>query len=147
MCQKLNSYENTADLTKLKNKENLDAALINILNRCESDGDYLSVFTYLENNNVEQPELFIKPLNHAISVVATELKYSPQSFGVENEFLGMLNVDGICHILDKQFKAYRVNFRPNMLRIKKELDKEPKAGFIEIRNKYKAAVDEWLASQ
>ncbi len=134
-------------LTKLKSKENLESELQNILNQCDENYDYLRVFAYLENNRVEHPELFIGPLNKAISKVSEELKYRLQSFGSENDFLKLLNVDGLCRILEMQFKAYNADFLPNMLKVQVELEKEPKPDFIEIRNKYKTAVKNWLDTQ
>jgi hypothetical protein len=136
-----------AALTKLKSKENLEAELQNILNKCDENYDYLRVFAYLENNRVEQPQLFIVPLNKSISKVSEELKYRLQSFGSENDFLKLLNVDGLCRILEMQFKAYKADFLPNMLKVQVELEKEPKPNFIEIRNKYKTAVKNWLDMQ
>ncbi len=136
-----------AALAKLKRIENLDSALIEILNSYESNWDYTRVYAYLENNKVEHPELFIEPLNHTISRVASELEFRLQSFSAEYDNLELLNVDGLCNILDTQFKVYKNEFRPNMLKIQEQLNKEPKPNFMEIRNRYKAAIDQWLASQ
>jgi hypothetical protein len=133
-----------AALTKLKSKENLESELLKILNQCDNNYDYLRVFAYLENNKVEQPELFIAPLNKTIYKVSEELKYRLQSFGSENDFLKLLNVDGLCRILEMQFKTCKADFIPNMLKVQAELEKEPKPDFIEFRNKYKAAVKNWL---
>ena len=131
-----------AALTKLKTKKNFESELLNILN--DDQKDYRRVIAYLENNKVEHPELFITPLNKTIVIITEQLKYKLHSFGSENDFLELLNVDGLCHVLDTQFKAYKEDFRPNMLLMQTELEKEPKPDFIEIRNKYKSSVENWL---
>lgn len=135
-----------AALTKLQTKENLESELLNILNKSDENNDYFRVLGYLENNKIEHPELFIQPLNKAIFQVSEQLKYRLQSFGSENNFLKLLNVNGLCRILDMQFYAYKNEFRPNMIKIQTELEKEPKPDFIEIRNSYKTAVKNWLVN-
>ena len=85
-------------------------------------------------------------MNKTISRVSEELKYRLQSFGSENDFLELLNVDGLCIILDTHFKEYKDDFVSNMLKIQTELEKEPKPDFMEIRNQYRVAVKNWLDS-
>lgn len=78
--------------------------------------------------------------------MAEELKYRLQSFGSEGGFLELLNVDGLCRVLDTRFKKYNADFRPNMLTMYAALEPEPKPDFLAIRNQYKEAVKGWLDS-
>lgn len=59
----------------------------------------------------------------------------------------MLHVDGICHILNTQFNTYRESFKPNMMKMQRELEVEPKPPFAEIHDHFKAAVKLWLDAQ
>ncbi len=133
-----------AALDKLKRKQNLESELVGILDKCDENYDYLRVIAFLENNRAEKPQLFIKPLNKAIFQISEELKYRLQSFSSENPFLELLNVDGLCNILSAQFESNKEDFTPNMLKIKAELDKEPKPEFLKIRNTYRSAVKNYL---
>lgn len=135
-----------AALAKLKAKPNLETELIGVLEEYESNGDYRGVITYLESNKVEHPERFVEPLKKIIDRISEEFKYRLQSFGSENDFLETLNVGGLCHVLDTQFKAYKADFRPGMELMYAELEQEPKPDFLAIRNKYKAVVKNWLDS-
>lgn len=135
-----------AALAKLKAKPDLESELLKVLDRYESDGDYRWVIIYLEDNKVEHPERFVEPLNRIVNRIAIEFQYRLQSFSDENGFLETLNVDGMCRVLDTQFKAYKADFRPNMMKLYSELEKEPKPDFLAIRNKYKAVVKNWLDS-
>ena len=135
-----------AALTKLKAKPDLESELLDVLGHYQENGDYRWVIIYLEDNTVEHPERFVEPLNRIINRISEELKYRLQSFGNENDFLETLNVDGLCHVLDTQFKAYNADFRPNMMNVYSELEREPKPEFLAIRNKYKAVVKNWLDS-
>ncbi len=135
-----------AALAKLKAKPDLESDLLKVLDRYESDGDYRWVIVYLEGNKVEHPERFVEPLNRIINRISIELEYRLQSYSNENGFLETLNVDGMCRVLDTQFKAYHADFRPNMMKLYSELEKEPKPEFLVIRNKYKAVVKNWLDS-
>lgn len=137
-----------AALTSLKRIENIDSVFIEILNHCESNYDYMAVYAYMVHNEVKNPQLFIKPLNFTLERVATELELLQFDLEENQKYkVTLLHVDGICQVLDTRFKAYKNEFRRNMLRIQEELNKEPKPGFIALRNKYKTAVDKWLTSQ
>lgn len=135
-----------AALAKLKTKPDLESELIKILAEYEINGDYRWVIVYLEDNVVEHPERFVEPLNKVINRISDEFKYRLQSFGAENDFLETLNIEGLCRVLDTQFKAYKADFRPNMEKMHSELEAEPKPDFLTIRNKYKKAVKNWLDS-
>lgn len=133
-----------AAFAKLKAKPDLESDLLKVLDRYESDGDYRWVIVYLEDNRVEHPERFVEPLNRIVNRISIELEYRLQSFNNENDFLESLNFDGLCRVLDTQFKAYKADFRPNMMMLQSVLEKEPKPEFLAIRDKYKAAVKNWL---
>lgn len=136
-----------AALEKLKAKGNFESELQTMLNQCDENYDYLRVIAYLEKNMVNQPDSFVAPLNKTIYRVSEEVKYRLQSFGDEKPFLELLNVDGICHLLDNQFRPYREQFKTNMMKMQTELEAEPKPQFAEIRDRYKAAVQLWLDEQ
>jgi hypothetical protein len=133
-----------AALERLKSKKDLDKDLVFLLNNCESNKANFWVINFLEEHKVEQPEMFVEPLNLIIQVAATEIKYRLQSFGDENGFLELLNVDGLCRVLNGQFKAFKADFRPSMIKLRAELEVEPKPDFLKIRNEYLAAVQDWL---
>lgn len=135
-----------AALTKLKAKPNLETELLDVLSRYEQNGDYRWVIVFLEHNKLEHPEKFVEPLNRIINRISEELKYRLQSFSDENAFLETLDVDGLCRVLDTQFKTRNADFRPNMELMYAALEQEPKPDFLAIRNKYKAAVRNWLDS-
>ncbi len=137
-----------AAITSLKRIENLDSVFIEMLNHCESNYEYTGVYAYMEHNEVKNPQLFIKPINFTLERVATELELLQFDLEENQKYkVTLLNVDGICQVLDSRFNAYKNEFRHNMLRIQDELNKKPKPGFMELRNKYKTAVDKWLTSQ
>ncbi|MBL7784562.1 MAG: hypothetical protein JNM36_01515 [Chitinophagales bacterium] len=131
-------------LAKLKKNENLEKELQVMLSDWGANREFVSALVYLRKNKVVQVKEFVQPLNKTLEMLAEELKYRLQSFGAEEDYLKMLDVEGICTMLEVQFKAYSSEFRPNMLKIQAELDKEPKPNFLEIRNKYRAAVKKWL---
>lgn len=135
-----------AALTKLKAKKDLETELLGVLGEYEQNVYYVSVIAYLEDNQLEHPERFVEPLKLIIDRMAEELKYRLQSFGSEGGFLELLNVDGLCRVLDTRFKQYNADFRPNMLTMYAALEPEPKPDFLAIRNRYKEAVKRWLDS-
>lgn len=136
-----------AALTRLKARLDLEDKLVEILDGCSTGYDYIRVYCYLEENTVAHPERFVEPMKKAIIVVGDELKYRPQSFGSESDFLDYLNIEGLCRALDGQLKPYRAEFRPAMLKMQEELAREPKPQYKEICSRYKTLVDNWLASQ
>lgn len=133
-----------AAIDKLNSFENLEPQLVELLNNYESSADYLYVYAFLERYKVKDTALFVEPLNRTIGRVAEELKYRPQSFGSEEDFLKLLNVDGLCRVLDEQFETNREAFRTNMLKVKAELETTPKPEYVDICNQYKVAVNDWL---
>ncbi|HNU34526.1 MAG TPA: hypothetical protein PKN75_13140 [Bacteroidia bacterium] len=133
-----------AAIDKLVSLKNLEPQLVELLNNYESSADYLYVYAFLEKYEVKEPALFVEPLNKTISRVAEELKYRPQSFGSEEDFLKLLNVEGLCRVLDEQFSANKAEFLTNMLKVKAELETTPKPEYVAICNQYKVAVNNWL---
>ena len=131
-------------LNKLQKNKNLEQELINILN--DDQLDYRSMIAYLENNQVAHPELFIAPLNKSIFRISEDLEFrlNKNNYRYEYEYVETLNVDGLCRILNGQFKPFKNDFRLNMLKIQSELEKETTSDYIEICNKYKTAVKNWL---
>lgn len=134
-----------AATAKLKSLENLDSSLIDFMKNCESSWDYTYVYVYMEKNKLENPAIFIQPFIYTLNRVASELNYLLQSNTDEKLKLEKLNVARICQILETQFKPYKNEFHPYILKIQEVLNKDPHPQFLEIRNKYKEAIDSWLA--
>jgi len=134
-------------LNKIKENQHWEKDMINELN---GNNRYYGVYAYLDGNRVEHPEQFIEPIKHNISDFAYKISSSiqPPEFGSNNLdedfFRYSVDVERLCRVLEEHFKDSSAVFRPNMIEVQKALELEPLNRHVEIRNKYRIAVKNWL---
>ncbi|MFM9951121.1 MAG: hypothetical protein ACKV1O_24515 [Saprospiraceae bacterium] len=134
-------------LKKIRENKNLEKDMISELN---GNNRYYGVYAYLDGNKVEHPEQFIEPIKNNIAEFAFEIgsTIQPPEFGQNNRdedfFRNSIDVERLCRVLEEHFKDSSTVFRPNMIEVQKALEKEPLNRYVEIRNKYRIAVKNWL---
>ena len=144
-----NEQVRTASLKKIKGYNNLEAALILILEQ-ENPWYFIWLYSFLADNKMEHPEHFIKPVNNSIPRLASIVYYE----ALQNPWKGegtyhLLNAEPLFNLLDKQFKDSSAVFKPNILQLQETMNTQPakrdgdKARFYEALNKYRLAVKNW----
>jgi len=139
---------------KIKASTDWEDALIKILGKTDEYGhhDFYWVYVFLDDNKVDHPERFIEPVNNTIPAITAEVQRVLNKSFLYTGDLRILNVDGVCRVLDEQFKDSSSVFQPNMLKLQEALDAPPleqpdtDKDFIELRNTYRLAVKNWLDS-
>lgn len=120
----------------------------------KSDGylDFYWVYVFLDDNKVDHPDRFVEPVNNTIPPLTAEVQQVLKKSFLYTGDLVYLNIDVVCHVLDEQFKDSSIVFRPNMLKLQEALDApllekpDTDPDFIELRNKYRFAIKNWLDS-
>ena len=130
--------------TKLKLVANLDSALIEELNQYQVNGDYRWVIHFMKNHKVKNPELFVKPMEHAINVIIDNLKFRFNNSSSESEYLSTLQVDDLCNVLSSQFKQFSGELKPLMNSLNDALAIEPLPVYMPVWLKYRAAAEQFL---
>ncbi|MBK7408102.1 MAG: hypothetical protein IPJ40_08580 [Saprospirales bacterium] len=139
-------------LAKIKAHKNWEAELERILRQKNPYVNY-RVYAFLDYNKIEHPERFTEPINNNIPILTSRIQETindPNNYDLE-----YLNIDVFCRVLDAQFKDSSAVFRPNILKLHEALETPPvernakidtKQAFVEMRNKYRLAVKNWLDS-
>lgn len=138
-----------AALVKIKAHKDWEGELIKILEK-KSHYDFYWVYVFLDSNKIEHPERFIEPINKTIPVITSEIQEILKKSFLYKPDLEILPIDGICRVLDDQFKGSSTVFRPNILKLREALETPPleQSGtnqeFVEILKIYRLAVKNWL---
>lgn len=111
-----------------------------------SNNRYRGVYAYLDGNAPDHPEQFIEPIKNNIKEIAIQISLTVQGGNNKDEdFLRYhLDVEMLCRALEKNFKDSSAVFRPNMIEVQKALEAAPLDRYVDIRNKYRMAVKNWL---
>ena len=139
---------------KLRSLPAWEDELIGILGKTGEYGhhDFYWVYVFMADNKVDHPDRFIEPINNTIPAITAEVKRVLQKSFLYTGDLSVLNIDGVCRVLDEQFKDSSSVFRPNMMALQEALNTPPlqqtdiDPNFIEMLDKDKLAVSNWLAS-
>lgn len=139
---------------KIKARPDWENELISRLERNDEYGHlyFHGVYVFLDDNRVEHPDRFIEPVNTSIATITTEAQRVLKKSFLYTGDLSILNIDGVCRVLDEQFKDSSNVLRPNMLKLEEALEAPPlekpdtDRDFVDMRNRYRMAVENWLAS-
>jgi hypothetical protein len=135
---------------KINARNNLETEFIQVLDQ-ENPWYYNWVYTFLTDNKVEHIERFVEPVNNSIPRLANTLQYEVlgNPWKGEATYL-LLDAEPLFRLLETQFKASSVVFRPNILKLQQTMQTQPakrdndKARFYEALNKYQLTVNNWL---
>ncbi|MBK6825159.1 MAG: hypothetical protein IPG87_20120 [Saprospiraceae bacterium] len=141
----------SAAVSKIKSYENWEGELMEMLNHPELSDVYWG-YAFLDGNKIDHPADFIQPLKKSLPLMADGLQKSlsdPNSL-----YIGYIQIETVCRVLETQFKDSSDLFLPDMLRLQEILNKTPpertskqdKQYFDESLNSYRLAVKNWLDS-
>lgn len=141
----------SAAVSKIKSYENWEGELMEMLNHPELSDVYWG-YAFLDGNKIDHPADFIQPLKKSLPLMADGLQKSlsdPNSL-----YIGYIQIETVCRVLETQFKDSSDLFLPDMLRLQEILIKTPpertskqdKQYFDESLNSYRLAVKNWLDS-
>ncbi|MBK8644566.1 MAG: hypothetical protein IPN15_20885 [Saprospiraceae bacterium] len=141
----------SAAVSKIKSYENWEGELMEMLNHSELSDVYWG-YAFLDGNKIDHPADFIQPLKKSLPLMADGLQKSlsdPNSL-----YIGYIQIETVCRVLETQFKDSFALFLPDMLRLQEILNKTPpertskqdKQYFDESLNSYRLAVKNWLDS-
>lgn len=135
----------SAALTKIKASKNLEDELIAILEH----GTPYSVFNFLEENKVEQPERFVEPIVKTFSKMNADMHE-----GIVSPYKGgAIDVGPLLRVLEGQFKGSIAVFKPHILKLQEVMETPPAKSRAyddpkkcnEELYKYREDVKNWLA--
>lgn len=140
-----------AAVAKIKTFADWESELTQALEKGKLDEVYW-VFAFLDGNAVDHPENFIQPVKNSLDRLATELGNSlkdPNSL-----YIGYINLEAVCRVLDTQFKGNAAQFKPGVLKLQKALeinaparsDQSNKAWFEKALEDNRIAVSNWLGA-
>lgn len=141
-------------LSKIRATPNWESELITILEQTGEYGhhDFYWAYVFMDDNIVEHTERFIEPVNNTIPAIAAEVQRILKKSFLYTGDLNTLNIDGVCRVLDEQFKDSSSVFRPNMLKLQEALETpllekhDADDEFVGLLNTYQVAVKNWLDS-
>jgi hypothetical protein len=114
------------------------------------EADAQHVYSFLDENKVEHPEKFIKPIKYNLEAYAIRAERDLND--PYNRELWSLNLEAFCRVLESQFKDYAQEFKPGMLKLQEVLAAEypERASKKHIKwydktvKAYRLAVKNWL---
>jgi hypothetical protein len=141
----------SAAVNKIKSYENWEGELMEMLNHPELSDVYWG-YAFLDGNKIDHPADFIQPLKKSLPLMADGLQKSLSD--PNGLYIGYIQIETVCRVLETQFKDSSALFLPDMLRLQEILNKTPpervsrqdKQYFDESLNSYRLAVKKWLDS-
>ncbi|GAB4013096.1 hypothetical protein GCM10028808_31070 [Spirosoma migulaei] len=131
-----------AALAKIKAKPKWEAELLELLT---NKNTYQEVYYFLDGNRVEHPEQFAEPLNQSILWLSATIKDDIEdSNNLQHWSFDMYGIDRLLRAIDDQFLDQRVDFYPNVVRLKQALDTPPPERFKGVRFSITGVVNTWL---
>lgn len=106
-----------AALTKIKACKNLEAELIDIL---EKDRTAYDVFNFLVDNKVDHPERFIEPIIKGLSNINKEMRES-----ITDPYSSIYDIEVLLRVLEGQFKDSISKFKPHILKLQEIFETPP----------------------
>lgn len=135
----------SAALTKIKASKNLEDDLIDVLEH----GTPYSVFGFLEEHKVAQPERFVEPIVKSFTRMNADMHE-----GIVSPYKGgAIDVGPLLRVLEGQFKGSIAVFKPHILKLQEVMETPPAKsrayGDVKECNealyKYREDVKNWLA--
>ena len=102
-----------AAVTKIKSYKNWEDQLILVL---EQSSPY-SVFDFLDENKVKNPERFTQPIINSLSTIITDMHEH-----IVNPYKGIYDIGVLFRVLEGQFKDSSAVFKPQILRLQEILE-------------------------
>ncbi|MBK9270111.1 MAG: hypothetical protein IPM48_00815 [Saprospiraceae bacterium] len=143
-------------IDKIKSIPNHEEDMLAILTNKEFEEAFIYgdntqyVYAYLVENNVSDPEKFVKAL-----IINLEASARRTERDLEDPYsweMGLLNLETVCQVLDRQFKNHAQEFKPVILNIQKILSVDvPERKNKRINRHYKKklktfrkAISDWI---
>ena len=132
----------TAAIAKVKSHPDWEAQLLTLL---ENKYYHTEVYTFIGGNKVEHPELFLKPLNHSILRLATEVQNRIKgSNDLQERHFDHFSINRLLRAIDEQFSGKGMDFRPAVVQLQVALRTTPPERFKNVRFTVTPTVDNWL---
>lgn len=132
----------SAAIAKIKAHPNWEDKLIDLLNNTYF---YHNVYAFIDGNEVEHPEKFLKPLNQNILWIADDIRKSiKDSNNLQNWHFEHFGIDRLLRAIDEQFLNKGVDFRPAVLKLQEALTTTPPEQFKNVRFTITPIVKDWL---
>ena len=129
-------------VAKVKSHPDWEAELIQLLN--ESDL-HTEVYSFIDGNKVDHPELFVEPINRSIRRCAQSIKNDiPDSNNLQDWHFEHLSLERLFRAIDEQFMLPGADYRPAVLELRAALDTPKPERFAKVRFTVEKVVDGWL---
>ncbi|MEZ4901255.1 MAG: hypothetical protein R2822_05575 [Spirosomataceae bacterium] len=133
-----------AAVAKVKSHPDWEAQLLQLL---ENDYYDTEVYTFMDGNKVEHPELFLQPLNRSILRLATKVRnHIKDSNDLQEWHFESYNIERLLRAIDGQFAEKSMDFLPAVVQLQTALKTTPPERFKGIRFVVTPIVDRWVKS-
>ena len=131
-----------AAVAKIKSRPDWESELIGIL---VSDYYYNEVYTFLDGNPVDHPNLFTEPIRLSILKMAEDIRNAiTDSNNLQEWQFEYLGIERLLRAIDEQFSGLGTDFRPALLEVRKALDTAPPERFKGVKYSITPVLDQWL---
>lgn len=131
-----------AAVAKTKSRPNWEAELIALL-----DNEYYNkeVYSFIDGNKVDHPELFVEPIKRSILLQATEVRKSIKgSNNLQDWHFEHLSLPRLFRAIDEQFMLPGADYRPAVRELRRALDTPKPERFRDVNFSVTREVDAWL---
>jgi hypothetical protein len=129
-------------VAKLKSHPDWEAELIRLLNETEWD---TQVYSFIDGNKVDHPELFVEPINRSIRRVAGEIKKRiTDANDLQDWHFEHFSIERLLRAIDEQFLVPGADFRPAVQELRNALDTPKPERFKKVKFTLTPVVDAWL---
>lgn len=132
-----------AALKKIKGHPDWEAELIRLL---DNEHYFPEVYTFIDGNKVDHPDLFLDPLNRSILRMADKIeKEIKTTYNLQGWSFESYNIERMLRAVDEQFIHIGMDFRPAIVRLSEALKTKPSEGLKKnIQFEITPVVDLWL---
>jgi hypothetical protein len=131
-----------AAVAKVKSRPDWEAELIRLLRETSWDTE---VYSFIDGNRVDHPELFVEPINISIRRVAEEVKNRiKDADNLQDWHFEHFGIERLFRAIDQQFLLPGADYRPAVLDLRKALDTPKPERFKDVKFTLAPIVDNWL---
>lgn len=129
-------------VAKVKSHPDWEAELIRLLNDTEF---HTQVYSFIDGNKVDHPELFVEPIKRSIRRCAQSIKNDiTDSNNLQDWHFEHLSLERLFRAIDEQFMLPGADYRPEVLELRAALDTPKPERFAKVRFTVEKVVDGWL---
>jgi hypothetical protein len=132
----------TAAIAKIKEHPDWEADLIRLL---DNEYYFSEVYTFIDGNKVDHPDLFPQPINRSILLMASQIKKQIlEANNLQHWHFENYGIERLLRAIDEQFLNRGVDFRPAVVKLREALSTKPPERFKNVRFTITPVVDKWL---